>query len=155
MAPDSATTRDPMTDSSDLRKAGLKATHPRLKILDVLENTPDRHMTAEDVYKSLISAGEEIGLATVYRVLTQFESAGLVIRHNFEGGRSVFEMDSGLHHDHMVCVECGRVFEFMDQEIETRQKKVATDNDFLMDDHALYIYGVCKGMREKGVCSKT
>lgn len=144
-----------MTDSSDLRKAGLKATHPRLKILDVLENTPDRHMTAEDVYKSLISAGEEIGLATVYRVLTQFESAGLVIRHNFEGGRSVFEMDSGLHHDHMVCVECGRVFEFMDQEIETRQKKVATDNDFLMDDHALYIYGVCKGMREKGVCSKT
>lgn len=144
-----------MTDSSDLRKAGLKATHPRLKILDVLENTPDRHMTAEDVYKSLISTGEEIGLATVYRVLTQFESAGLVIRHNFEGGRSVFEMDSGLHHDHMVCVECGRVFEFMDQEIETRQKKVATDNDFLMDDHALYIYGVCKGMREKGVCSKT
>ncbi len=155
MALGTAITRGPMTDSSDLRKAGLKATHPRLKILDVLENTPDRHMTAEGVYKSLISTGEEIGLATVYRVLTQFESAGLVIRHNFEGGRSVFEMDSGLHHDHMVCVECGRVFEFMDQEIETRQKKVATDNDFLMDDHALYIYGVCKGMREKGVCSKT
>lgn len=143
-----------MKDSSDLRKAGLKATLPRLKILDVLENTPARHMTAEDVYRSLLDAGEEIGLATVYRVLTQFESAGLVIRHNFEGGRSVFEMDSGMHHDHMVCVECGRVFEFMDEKIEERQKQVAADNDFLMDDHALYIYGVCRGMRENGVCSK-
>lgn len=143
-----------MKDSSDLRKAGLKATLPRLKILDVLENTPARHMTAEDVYRSLLDAGEEIGLATVYRVLTQFESAGLVIRHNFEGARSVFEMDSGTHHDHMVCVECGRVFEFMDEKIEERQKQVAADNDFMMDDHALYIYGVCRGMRENGVCSK-
>ncbi len=143
-----------MKDSSDLRKAGLKATLPRLKILDVLENTSARHMTAEDVYRSLLDAGEEIGLATVYRVLTQFESAGLVIRHNFEGARSVFEMDSGTHHDHMVCVECGRVFEFMDEKIEERQKQVAADNDFMMDDHALYIYGVCQGMRENGVCSK-
>lgn len=143
-----------MKDSSDLRKAGLKATLPRLKILGVLESAKNGHMTAEDVYRSLLDAGEEIGLATVYRVLTQFESAGLVIRHNFEGGRSVFEMDYGTHHDHMVCIECGRVFEFMDQEIEERQKQVASANGFLMDDHALYIYGVCQGMRENGVCSK-
>ncbi len=143
-----------MKDSADLRKAGLKATLPRLKILGILENTPDRHMTAEDVYKTLLDAGEEIGLATVYRVLTQFEGASLVIRHNFEGGRSVFELDQGTHHDHMVCVECGRVFEFIDHEIEVRQKQVAADNGFLMDDHALYIYGVCQGMRDNGVCSK-
>ncbi|MEE8387294.1 MAG: ferric iron uptake transcriptional regulator [Acidiferrobacterales bacterium] len=143
-----------MKDSSDLRKVGLKATLPRLKILGVLESTQDGHLTAEDVYRSLLDAGEEIGLATVYRVLTQFESAGLVIRHNFEGGRSVFELDYGTHHDHMVCIECGRVFEFLDQQIEDRQKQVASDNGFLMDDHALYIYGVCQGMRENGVCSK-
>jgi len=143
-----------MKDSTDLRKAGLKATLPRLKILGILEGTLARHMTAEDVYKNLLDADEEIGLATVYRVLTQFESAGLVIRHNFEGGRSVFELDMGTHHDHMVCVECGRVFEFVDNEIEKRQKQVATDNGFLMDDHALYIYGVCQGMRDNGVCSK-
>ncbi len=143
-----------MKDSSDLRKAGLKATLPRLKILGVLEIAKNGHMTAEDVYRSLLDAGEEIGLATVYRVLTQFESAGLVIRHNFEGSRSVFELDYGTHHDHMVCVECGRVFEFMDQEIEERQKQVASDNGFQMDDHALYIYGVCQGMRDSGVCSK-
>ena len=111
-------------------------------------------MTAEDVYKTLLDAGEEIGLATVYRVLTQFEAAGLVIRHNFEGGRSVFELDQGGHHDHMVCVECGRVFEFFDEEIESRQKQVASKAGFVMDDHALYIYGVCQGMRENGVCSK-
>jgi Fur family ferric uptake transcriptional regulator len=143
-----------MKDSADLRKAGLKATLPRLKILGILENTKDRHMTAEDVYKTLLDAGEEIGLATVYRVLTQFEGAGLVIRHNFEGGRSVFELDHGSHHDHMVCVECGRVFEFIDHEIEDRQKKVAAREGFVMDDHALYIYGVCQGMRDNGVCSK-
>lgn len=143
-----------MKDSADLRKAGLKATLPRLKILGILENTQDRHMTAEDVYKTLLDAGEEIGLATVYRVLTQFEAAGLVIRHNFEGGRSVFELDQGGHHDHMVCMECGRVFEFIDEEIEERQQRVAAKAGFVMDDHALYIYGVCKGMRENGVCSK-
>jgi len=143
-----------MKDSADLRKAGLKATLPRLKILGILESTQDRHMTAEDVYKSLLNVGEEIGLATVYRVLTQFEGAGLVIRHNFEGGRSVFELNQGMHHDHMVCVECGRVFEFIDHKIEDRQKQVAADNGFLIDDHALYLYGVCQGMRDKGVCSK-
>ena len=111
-------------------------------------------MTAEEVYKAMLDSGEEAGLATVYRVLTQFESAGLVIRHNFEGGRSVFELDQGRHHDHMVCVECGQVFEFVDPEIEKRQRKVAEDAGFIIEDHALYLYGVCRGMREKGVCSK-
>ncbi len=143
-----------MKDSSDLRNAGLKATIPRLKILGILEQSRARHMTAEDVYKALLDAGEEIGLATVYRVLTQFQAAGLVIRHNFEGGRSVFELDPGTHHDHMVCLECGRVFEFVDPEIEARQKEVAARSDFVIDDHALYIYGVCRGMRENGACSK-
>jgi Fur family ferric uptake transcriptional regulator len=143
-----------MKNSTDLRNAGLKATIPRLKILGILEQSTARHMTAEDIYKALLDAGEEIGLATVYRVLTQFQAAGLVIRHNFEGGRSVFELDPGTHHDHMVCLECGRVFEFVDPEIEARQKQVAEQADFVIDDHALYIYGVCRGMRENGVCSK-
>ncbi|MEJ2107193.1 MAG: ferric iron uptake transcriptional regulator [Acidiferrobacteraceae bacterium] len=142
-----------MKNSTDLRNAGLKATIPRLKILGILEQSTARHMTAED-NKALLDAGEEIGLATVYRVLTQFQAAGLVIRHNFEGGRSVFELDPGTHHDHMVCLECGRVFEFVDPEIEARQKQVAEQADFVIDDHALYIYGVCRGMRENGVCSK-
>ena len=144
-----------MTDSTDLKKAGLKATLPRLKILSILENAEDRHMTAEDVYRSLLEGGEEVGLATVYRVLTQFEAAGLVIRHNFEGGRSVFEIDHGEHHDHMVCVECGKVFEFYDRSIEQRQRKIAEAADFVVDAHAHYLYGVCKGMRLRGKCSKS
>ncbi len=143
-----------MSDSTDLKKAGLKATLPRLKILSILEAAQVRHMTAEDVYKSLLEAGEEVGLATVYRVLTQFESAGLVIRHNFEGGRSVFEMNQGHHHDHMVCVECGKVFEFYDSAIEERQRLVAGKAGFVMDEHSLYIYGMCQGMKKDGVCSK-
>jgi len=143
-----------MSDSDNLRKAGLKATLPRLKILNILEQSKTGHMTAEDVYKAMIEGGEEAGLATVYRVLTQFESAGLVIRHNFEGGRSVFELDQGQHHDHMVCIECGQVFEFMDPEIEKRQRQVAREAGFVMEEHSLYLYGICSGMREKGVCSK-
>lgn len=143
-----------MSDSTDLKKAGLKATLPRLKILSILEAAQVRHMTAEDVYKSLLEAGEEVGLATVYRVLTQFETAGLVIRHNFEGGRSVFEMNQGHHHDHMVCVECGKVFEFYDSAIEERQRLVAGKAGFVMDEHSLYIYGMCQGMKKNGMCSK-
>jgi len=142
-----------MSDTENLRKAGLKATLPRLKILNILERSGG-HMTAEEVYKAMIEEGDEAGLATVYRVLTQFEDAGLVIKHNFEGGRSVFELDQGHHHDHMVCVECGKVFEFVDQEIENRQRQVADKAGFVIEDHALYLYGVCKGMRENGVCSK-
>jgi Fur family ferric uptake transcriptional regulator len=139
--------------SNDLKKAGLKTTLPRLKILSILENADDRHMTAEDVYKQLLESGEDIGLATVYRVLTQFEGAGLVIRHNFEGGRAIFEMNDEGHHDHLVCVECGQVFEFYDKAIEERQRKVASDAGFVLDDHALYLYGVCDGMRKNGKCS--
>lgn len=138
---------------SELKKAGLKTTVPRLKILGILEETSIRHMTAEDVYKELLDAGEDIGLATVYRVLTQFESAGLVIRHNFEGGRSVFELDDEGHHDHIVCVECGRVFEFYDKTIEERQRKVAENAGFVLQDHSLHMYGVCQGMKKNGKCS--
>jgi len=143
-----------MTDSSDLKKAGLKLTVPRLKILSILEHAKVRHMTAEDVYKAMLAHDEEVGLATVYRVLTQFEQAGLVIRHNFEGGRSVFELNQGHHHDHMVCVECGKVFEFHDPAIEERQRKVAEQAGFVMDEHSLYIYGLCEGMKKHGKCSK-
>ncbi|MBI3574893.1 MAG: ferric iron uptake transcriptional regulator [Gammaproteobacteria bacterium] len=146
--------RTPATSSTDLKKAGLKATLPRLKILRILEEAKVRHVTAEDVYKILIAAGEEVGLATVYRVLTQFEGAGLVIRHNFEGGRAVFEINQGGHHDHMVCVECGKIFEFHDIAIEDRQLKVAEKAGFVVEDHSLYLYGVCAGMRKHGKCSK-
>jgi len=143
-----------MKDSADLKKAGLKATLPRLKILGILEDAKTRHMSAEDVYKNMLAAGEEVGLATVYRVLTQFEAAGLVIRHNFEGGRAVFELNQGHHHDHMVCVECGKVFEFHDPAIEERQRKVAEKAGFVMEEHSLYIYGMCDGMKKHGKCSK-
>ncbi len=142
------------TGSGDLKKAGLKATLPRLKILEILEASTHPHLTAEEVYQKLREAGEEVGLATVYRVLTQFAEAGLVLRHNFEGGRAVFELNEGRHHDHMVCVECGKVFEFYDKEIEGRQHKVAEKAGFAIDDHALYLYGVCEGMRKHGKCSK-
>jgi len=134
-------------DQQELKKAGLKATLPRLRILDILENSAQRHMSAEDVYKALIDAGEEVGLATVYRVLTQFESAGLVRRHNFEGGHAVFELDEGEHHDHLLCVKCGRIEEFLDEIIEERQVKIAREAGFEMTDHAMYIYGICGDCR--------
>lgn len=142
-----------MPSRNELKKAGLKTTIPRLRILGILEQSRVRHMTAEDVYKELLDAGDDIGLATVYRVLTQFENAGLVIRHNFEGGRSVFELDDEGHHDHMVCVECGRVFEFYDKTIEERQRKVAENAGFVLEDHSLHMYGVCQGMKKNGKCS--
>ena len=130
-------------ESSDLKKAGLKATLPRLKILDILEGSDRRHVSAEDVYKALLTSGEDVGLATVYRVLTQFEAAGLVVRHNFEGGHAVFELDRGYHHDHIVCVQCGRVEEFFDQTIEDRQKAVVASKGYDINDHSLVIYGNC------------
>lgn len=133
----------------ELKRAGLKATLPRLKILNILEHSEQRHMSAEDLYKGLLEAGEEVGLATVYRVLTQFESAGLVKRHNFEGGHAVFELDHGEHHDHMVCVRCGRIEEFLDEIIEERQEKIAREAGFEMTDHAMYIYGICGDCRKK------
>ena len=142
-----------MPNTKNLREAGLKTTQPRLKVLDVLETSQNHHMTAEDVYKRLLETEQEIGLATVYRILTQFETAGLVIRHNFEGGRALYELDNGSHHDHMVCVECGKVFEFFDRTIEQRQRNVAAKAGFSMEDHSLSLYGVCNGMKESGRCS--
>jgi Fur family transcriptional regulator, ferric uptake regulator len=130
-------------DNQDIRKAGLKVTLPRVKILELLEGSAQRHVSAEDVYKMLLDKGEEIGLATVYRVLTQFEAAGLVTRHNFEGGHAVFELDRGGHHDHLVCVVCGKVEEFVDSTIEKRQREIAKEHGFEMVDHSLIIYGHC------------
>lgn len=130
-------------ESQDLKKAGLKATLPRLKILSILEGSQTRHMSAEDVYKALLESGEEVGLATVYRVLTQFEAAGLVTRHHFEGGHSVFELNQGEHHDHILCIKCGRVDEFVDSVIEERQRRIAEDAGYTITDHSLYIYGIC------------
>ena len=130
-------------EDQEIRKAGLKVTVPRLKILDLLERSGDRHLSAEDVYRLLLEAGEDIGLATIYRVLTQFEAAGLVQRHNFEGGYSVFELDRGEHHDHIVCVLCGRVAEFCDETIERRQQEIAKKHGFEICDHSLTIYGHC------------
>lgn len=138
-------------ESQDLRKAGLKVTLPRMKILEILENAgKEHHMSAEDVYKALLDAGEDIGLATVYRVLTQFESAGLVNRHHFEGGHSVFELNQGEHHDHIVCVKCGRVDEFVDETIEARQRAIADKAGYEITDHSLYIYGICARCRKGG-----
>lgn len=130
-------------ETQDLRKAGLKVTVPRMKILETLARSENRHMSAEELYKALMDAGEEIGLATVYRVLTQFENAGLVARHHFESGQSVFELDEGEHHDHILCVKCGRVDEFLDEVIEERQIHIAESRGYRMTDHSLYIYGIC------------
>jgi len=135
-------------ESKDIRAAGLKVTLPRLKILDMLEGSANRHLSAEEMYKALLEEGEEIGLATVYRVLTQFEAAGLVKRHHFEGGSSVFELNQGEHHDHILCVKCGRVDEFYDEVIEQRQLAIAKEKGFKMTDHSLYIYGVCEACQE-------
>jgi Fur family ferric uptake transcriptional regulator len=129
-----------MQQRQELRKAGLKVTLPRLKILEILEGAKQRHLSAEDLYKDLLQAGEDIGLATVYRVLTQFEAAGLVTRHNFEGGHSVFELDDGDHHDHMVCVETGDVVEFVNDEIERLQHAIAEEYGFELLDHSLVLY---------------
>ncbi len=131
-------------ETQDLKNAGLKATLPRLKILNFLEDSKVRHMSAEEVYKAMLESGEEISLATIYRVLTQFEQAGLVTRHHFEGGHSVFELDQGQHHDHILCVKCGRVDEFVDSLIEDRQHKIADEKGYVMTDHSLYIFGICK-----------
>jgi len=129
-----------MEQRKELRKAGLKVTLPRLTILEIFENSKLRHLSAEDMYKELLDSGEDIGLATVYRVLTQFEAAGLVTRHNFEGGHSVFELDDGEHHDHMVCVESGEVIEFFNEDIETLQRAMAKEHGFELLDHNLVLY---------------
>jgi Fur family ferric uptake transcriptional regulator len=130
-------------ESQDLKKVGLKVTLPRMKILEILETSDVHHLTAEDIYRQLLESGEQIGLATVYRVLTQFETAGLVTRHHFEGGQAVFELQRGEHHDHIVCTQCGRVEEFFDETIEERQREAAAGLGFRVSDHSLIIYGDC------------
>jgi Fur family ferric uptake transcriptional regulator len=132
-----------MSDPSDLKSIGLKATLPRLKILDLFENSEKRHLTAEEVYRLLIAEDMDVGLATVYRVLTQFEQAGLLIRHHFDSDKAVYELNQGGHHDHLVCLQCGRVEEFFDEEIERRQKKIATQRGFSIHEHSLHLYADC------------
>ena len=139
-----------MQQRQELRNAGLKVTLPRLKILEILEKARQRHQSAEDIYKELLQSGEDIGLATVYRVLTQFEAAGLVTRHNFEGGHSVFELDDGDHHDHMVCVETGDVIEFVNDEIERLQQSIADEYGYELIDHSLVLYVRRKADTGKG-----
>ena len=133
--------------NQNLKKAGLKATLPRLRVLELFLNEAGNHFTAEDVFKRFLSDGGEIGLATIYRVLTQFEHAGLLQRHHFETGKAVFELNEGHHHDHLVCMECGQVEEFLDEVIEKRQREIAAERGFSVQDHALYIYVDC--LREK------
>lgn len=130
-------------ETEELKQAGLKATRPRLMILQLLEEAEERHLTAEGVYRNLLDAGEEVGLATVYRVLTQFEQAGLVQRHHFDGERAFFELDENKHHDHMVCMRCGRVEEFVNDEIERLQREVAQAHGFKLIDHRMELYGLC------------
>jgi len=131
------------SNSQNLKNIGLKATYPRLKILDLFQTANQRHLTAEDVYRLLMAEGMDIGLATVYRVLTQFEHAGLLERHYFESGKAVFELNEGRHHDHLVCLQCGRVEEFFDPAIEQRQNAVAAERGFAVKEHALYLYADC------------
>lgn len=132
-----------MSATIELKSMGLKATLPRLKILEIFQQGKQRHMSAEDVYRELLAENQDIGLATVYRVLTQFEQAGLLKRSNFEAGKAVFELDEGKHHDHLVCLQCGRVEEFYDAEIEKRQQKIALERGFELQDHALALYANC------------
>lgn len=136
-------TDPPPTTPADLKSAGLKATLPRMKILDIFQQGRSRHMSAEDVYRELLLDQQDVGLATVYRVLTQFEQAGLLKRSNFESGKSVFELNEGTHHDHLVCLQCGRVEEFFDSAIEQRQQRVASEHGFDLQDHSLALYGNC------------
>jgi len=133
-----------MTDHNlELKKAGLKVTLPRIKILEILQVPENQHISAEDVYKILLDKDEEIGLATVYRVLNQFDDAGIVSRHHFEGGKSVFELSGTTHHDHLVCLKCGKVIEFHDEMIETRQVDISNENGMRLTNHSLYLYGEC------------
>ncbi len=130
-------------DSHELKKLGLKATIPRIRVLELLERSQQRHLSAEDVYKALLDSGDDVGLATVYRVLTQFEEAGIVIRHHFDSGMSVFELNKGHHHDHIVCLRCGHIEEFSDDTIEERQKAIAENKGFQISTHSLYLFGTC------------
>jgi Fur family ferric uptake transcriptional regulator len=138
-----------MTHADELKNSGLKATLPRIKVLEVFQNTSQRHMSAEDVFKTLLAEGADVGLATVYRVLMQFEQAGILSRNHFEGGKAVFELNEGKHHDHMVCVSCGKVEEFYDAEIERRQQHIAKSRGYELHDHALSLYVLCQDCRQR------
>lgn len=138
-------------ENQDLRKVGLKVTLPRMKILEILEKSSEPHLSAEDIYRILLESEEEIGLATIYRVLTQFEGAGLVIRHHFEGGQAVFELERGKHHDHLICIKCGKIVEFVNPAIEEQQQKIAEQEGFKITDHSLIIYGECSDPNCAGV----
>ena len=127
-------------ESNELRKAGLKVTHPRMRILQILETHDGKHLTAEDIYRQLLTHEDDIGLATVYRVLTQFETAGLVLKHNFEGGQAVYELDRGKHHDHMVDLDTGKVIEFTSEEIERLQHEIAAKYGYVIEEHSLVLY---------------
>ena len=143
-----------MPSPADLKNIGLKATVPRLKILEIFQTSEERHMSAEDVYRILLAEHMDIGLATVYRVLTQFEQAGLLSRNNFESGKAIYELNEGKHHDHLVCVNCGRVEEFYDAEIERRQQEIAKERGYKLQDHALALYVVCEREGCSGKASK-
>ncbi len=136
-------------ENSELKKVGLKVTLPRLKILEIMDKSEQKHMSAEEIYRLLLESGDDVGLATVYRVLTQFETAGLVIRHRFETEHAVFELNNSEHHDHIVCVKCGNVQEFVDEIIEKRQEEVAKQFNFTITDHYLYLYGVCQNCQHQ------
>lgn len=138
-----------MRTAQDLKEIGLKATGPRIKILNIFQHSGVRHLTAEDVYRVLLTEKIDIGLATVYRVLTQFEQAGLLLRHHFETGKAVFELNDGTHHDHLVCIHCHKVEEFYDSEIEKRQEKIAQQYGFKIEDHEMYLYGTCRACQSK------
>lgn len=138
-----------MTDSVELKSAGLKATFPRLKILDIFRRADERHQSAEDVYRTLIAEDVDIGLATVYRVLTQFEQAGILVRSQFDGGKAVFELNDGDHHDHLICTHCNKVVEFSDEKIESRQHKIAEDHGFTLESHTMMLYGMCPECADK------
>ena len=135
--------KNPASSAAELKTSGLKATLPRQKVLEIFQHSSQRHLSAEEVYKLLLEAGSDVGLATVYRVLMQFEQAGLLVRSHFETGKAVFELNEGKHHDHMVCLRCGRVEEFFDAEIEKRQRAVASARGFELQEHSLALYGVC------------
>jgi Fur family ferric uptake transcriptional regulator len=137
-------------DQSDLKNVGLKATFPRLKILDIFRKSGQRHLSAEDVYRALLAESVDIGLATVYRVLTQFEQAGILARSQFDGGKAIFELNDGDHHDHLICTHCGSVAEFTDSEIEKRQHEIAEEKGFKLESHAMVLYGVCQACSTRG-----
>ncbi|TAL78840.1 MAG: ferric iron uptake transcriptional regulator [Burkholderiaceae bacterium] len=138
-----------MNEQNELKNMGLKATFPRLKILDIFRKADHRHQSAEDIYRALINEDVDIGLATVYRVLTQFEQAGILVRSQFDGGKAVFELNDGDHHDHLICTNCGKVVEFTDHDIEKRQNKIAKDQGFVLESHTMMLYGICSDCHAK------